>query len=43
MATSVKDASNKVLFEFEQPGDQSEEVQNLRTSYGLGYYEKYAE
>ncbi len=41
-ATSVREASNKVLLEFEQPADQSTAVQNERTDYGFTYYYKYA-
>lgn len=41
-ATSVKEASNVVLLQFERPADQSITVQNRRTSYGQTYYDKYA-
>ena len=41
-ATSVLDASNSVLLEFERPADQSKAMQKKRASYGEGYYAKYA-
>ena len=41
-ATSVLQASNAVLFDFERPADQSVAVQNKRASYGQKYYDKYA-
>lgn len=41
-ATSVLEASNKVLFEYEQPGDQGPEMQALRAGYGQEYYNKFA-
>lgn len=41
-ATSVLEASNKVLFEFEAPADQSIEMQQKRAAYGQVYYDKYA-
>lgn len=41
-ATSVKEASNVVLLQFECPADQSVSVQNKRASYGQTYYDKYA-
>ena len=41
-ATSVLDASNAVLLEFERPADQSKAMQKKRASYGEGYYAKYA-
>ncbi len=41
-ATSVLDASNAVLLNFERPADQSKTVQKKRASYGEGYYSKYA-
>lgn len=40
-AQSVKEASDIILHQFEQPGDQSERVENQRASYGLGYLDKY--
>ena len=41
--TSVKEASNNVLLQFERPADQSVSVQNKRASYGQTYYDKYAQ
>ena len=41
--TSVKEASNSVLLQFERPADQSVSVQNKRASYGQTYYDKYAQ
>ena len=41
-ATSILQASNAVLFKFENPADQSETVQTNRASYGQTYYDKYA-
>jgi LysM repeat protein len=41
-ATSVLEASNAVLFKFENPADQSVSVQNLRASFGQKFYDKYA-
>lgn len=41
-ATSVLEASNAVLLNFERPADQSTKVQNTRASYGQTYYDKYA-
>jgi LysM repeat protein len=40
-ATSIKEASNVVLFKFEAPADQGVTVQNKRASYGQKYYDKY--
>lgn len=40
--TSVLEASNIVLLQYERPADQSETVQNKRASYGNVYYNKYA-
>lgn len=40
--TSVRAASNKVLFEYERPGDQGQKVQDLRASYGEKCYKDYA-
>lgn len=39
---SIKEASNGVLLQFERPADQSVAVQNKRTGYSQGYYDKYA-
>lgn len=41
-ATSILEASNAVLFKFENPADQSVKVQNYRASLGQKYYDKYA-
>jgi LysM repeat protein len=41
-ATSFLEASNVVLFKFENPADQSVRVQNLRASLGQKFYDKYA-
>ena len=41
-ATSVSQASNAVLLQFERPADQSISAQNKRASYGQTYYDKYA-
>lgn len=41
-ATSVFEASNAVLLQYERPANQSEAVQNKRASYGQAYYDKFA-
>ena len=41
-ATTILQASNAVLLNFERPADQSTAVQNKRASYGQMYYDKYA-
>lgn len=41
-ATSILEASNAVLFKFENPADQSVKVQNYRASLGQKFYDKYA-
>lgn len=41
-ATSILEASNAVLFKFENPADQSVGVQNYRASLGQKFYDKYA-
>lgn len=41
-ATSVSEASNAVLLDFERPANRSKGVQDKRCSYGRGYYDKYA-
>lgn len=41
-ATSVKEASDVVLTQYERPADQSENMKNTRAKYGQGYYDKYA-
>ena len=40
-ATSVLEASNKVLFDFENPANQSEDVQKARADMGQAWYNKY--
>ena len=40
--TSVREASNIVLLQFEKPADQSNTVKNLRSSYAQKYYEQFA-
>ena len=42
-STSVRQASDVVLLEFEKPADQSENVKIKRASYGQVYYDKYAQ
>ena len=42
-ATSILEASNAVLFKFENPADQSVSVQNYRASLGQKFYDKYAD
>jgi hypothetical protein len=41
-ATSLLEASNVVLLQFERPADQSASVQAKRAGYGQTYYDKYA-
>lgn len=41
-ATSVLQASNAVLFDFERPANQDASVQKKRASFGQTYYDKYA-
>ena len=41
-ATSVQDASNAVLLDFERPADQSAAVQFARARMGQDYYDEYA-
>lgn len=41
-ATSVLQASNAVLLDFERPADQSVSVQNYRASLGQKFYDQYA-
>lgn len=40
-ASSVKEASNTVLHDFENPADQSTDVENTRASMGQAWYNKY--
>lgn len=41
-ATSILEASNAVLLDFERPADQSVSVQNYRASLGQKFYDQYA-
>ena len=41
-ASSVRDASDYVLLNFEKPADVSESVKQLRASYGQKYYNQFA-
>lgn len=41
-ASSVLEASNAVLLNYERPADQSEAVQNRRAGYGQEYYDIFA-
>lgn len=41
-ATTVLQASNAVLLQYERPADQSASVQSRRASYGQVYYNKFA-
>ena len=42
IASSVREASNAVLFQYERPADQGEAVQKKRADFGQVYYNKYA-
>ncbi len=42
-ATSIKQASDVVLLQFERPKDQSEEVKRRRAAFSQMFYDKYAE
>lgn len=42
-ATSVKQASNSVLLNYERPANQGTSVQNKRAEYGQTYYDKFAQ
>lgn len=42
-ATSIKEASNKVLFDFEAPANQGDAVQKIRANYAQQYYDKYGD
>lgn len=42
-ATSILEASNEVLTQYEKPADQGETVQKKRAGYGQTYYDKYAQ
>lgn len=41
-ATSLREASDKVLHDFENPADQSTAAEERRVAYGQVYYDKYA-
>lgn len=41
-ATSVAEASNAMMTQYERPADQSEAAQARRAGYGKTYYDKYA-
>ena len=41
-ASSVREASNAVLLQFERPANQGQSVQEKRASYGQAYYDKFA-
>lgn len=41
-ATSVLEASNAVLLQFERPADQSVAVQKKRAGFGQGFYKRFA-
>lgn len=41
-ASSILEASNVMLLDFERPADRSESVQKKRSEYALTYYNKYA-
>lgn len=41
-ATSIREASDKVLFDFENPADQSAAMQEARASKGQAIYDKYS-
>ena len=40
--TSVQEASDCVLLNFERPADQSQSVKNKRAGYGQAFYDKFA-
>lgn len=42
-ATSVLEASNVVLIQYERPANQGSSVQEARAKYGQAYFDKYAE
>lgn len=42
-ATSILEASNAVLMQYERPADQGESVQQKRAGYGKTCYDKYAQ
>ena len=40
-AESIREASNAVLHDFENPKDQSTSVEDVREQYSIGYYEQF--
>lgn len=42
-ATSVLEASNAILLQYERPADQSEAAQNRRARYGQVFYDKFVD
>ena len=42
-ATSIREASDSVLHDFESPADQSESVEEYRAELGQAWYEKYVD
>lgn len=40
-ATSIRQASDEVLLNFEKPANQGESTQQTRASYGQGYYDEF--
>ena len=40
-ASSILEASNAILLQYERPADQSETVQNKRARYGQAFYDKF--
>ena len=42
VATLVKESSDIVMTRFERPANQSDTAKNLRASYGMKYYDKFA-
>ena len=41
-ASSVREASDAILLQYERPADQSETVQIKRATYGMAFYDEYA-
>lgn len=41
-ATNIRDASDYVLFHYENPDDKSESVQETRAAYGQMFYDRFA-
>ena len=42
-ASSVREASDKVLHDFENPADQSESVEEVRAALGMNHYNSFAD